>query len=439
MERKKHRYWIPALLVLLVLAFVFSERAGQKLKAKSTLTSALSSVFSQLEERFQDDPILLLAECYNPDGKYSADVEMTTNQELLGAIAYRLNVDVDLNAHHFRADGIARTSNQSIDLSMYLDPDFLAVTSEELSAGEYYGITYDTFCADFRKIPLLNFIVNDTVLARWDDALQRIQSQVRREYPQPQLPQFHEDELRKLLLGVAAMPCQLQKADILVGEQTLSCTELDYVLSGEQVTGILSQLTGEVFEKDCNAHFSFYLSGDALVRFTLSGTTGETPFRYCFDLNQNPLQDPLVLTGNYGTSKSLSVTVATQSTETRYAESWDIHSISQGKEQDHSFAFDWDIPSGALSFRSCQLADPILLTLRKAEHGLQLETQDLFSLLGLLSHEDRISPSAVPAVLTISKGSAIETPDYKNLDQWSMQDFLTLLAGAGSLVGIRLE
>ncbi len=439
MKKGKRRYWIPALALLLVLAVAFGCFAGRKIRAKSKLTSALNQVFSQLEERFRDDPLLIAAGCYNPEGKYTADMKAAVSQELLGTITYNMAVGADLKAHQVSAVGTAYTEKQAINLSLYLDPDFMAVSSDELVAGEYYGITYDTFASDIRKIPLLDFIINDTLLERWDASVQEIQEKISREYPRPQFPELHDKEIRKLLLGIAAMPCQLQKADIVMGENRLPCTELDYAIGGDQIGWVLSKLTGDMYESISDANFSFYLYENALVRFTLSGTAEETPFQYCFDLNLNPLHDPLTITGNHGTSQSLSVAVSTQSIENRYAESWDIHTISGGKEQDHSFAFDWDPRSGALSFRSRQLSSPLSLNFQKTENGLRLETEDLGFLMGRLLQEEEVHTSKTSGVLTISKGSAIETPPYKNLDTWSMQDFLTLLAGIGSLIGIRLE
>lgn len=438
---KKRRYWIPALMILLALAAIFGGAAGQKLSAKSRLTSALSQAFSQLETRFRDDPLLVLLETYDPEEKYTAALEAAANQEMLGTITYDMTVETNLKAHQLSAKGVAHTQNQEIGLSLYMDPDFIAVSSDELVAGEYYGITYDTFAADLRKIPLLNLIVSDTVLSRWDASLQSIRGYISREYPIPQIPQISKGEISKLLLGVAAMPCQLQKTDIVMGGKNLSCTELCYTISGEQVAWVLSRLTGNVYDSGSSFLFSFYLCEDALVRFSVSGMSEETPFRYCVDLNKNPLQDPLILTGSYGASQSLSVTVSTQCKENRYEEAWDIHTIEGGQEGDHSFSFDWNSQTGALEFRSSQLSHPLHLNFQKTENGLRIETQDLCSLFGLLLSEEvpSASRSRVPGSLTVSKGSAIETPTYRNLDQWSMQDFLTLLAGAGSLIGIRLE
>lgn len=439
---KKRRYWVPALLILLALGAVFVGAAGHKIRAKSRLTTALSQVFSQLEERFHNDPLLILLECYDSEGKYTAELEAAASQEMLGTITYKMTVEADLKAHRFAANGVAQTSREEMDLSLYMDPDFMAVSSDELVAGEYYGITYDTFAADFRKIPLLDFIVNDTVLSRWDAYVQTVHRQVCRDYPMPQIPQLSEGEIIKLLLGVAAMPCQLQSTDIVMGEKTLSCTELDYAINGEQIAWALSALTGEAFDSDTAFLFSFYLCEDALVRFSVSGTTGKTPFRYCVDLNQNPLQDPLTLTGSYGTAQSLSVTVSTRNSASRYEESWDIHTIREGEEQDHSFDLNWNLQTGALTFRSSQLALPITVNFQKSGDGLRLETQDLRSLLEPLLYPEAATSAAqskISGVVTISRGSAISKPAYKNLDQWSMQDFLTMLAGAGSLVGIRLE
>lgn len=439
---KKRRFWVPALLLLLALAAVFGGAAGRKIRAKSKLAAALSQVFSQLEDRFQNDPLGILLECYDPDGQYAVDLEAATSQDMLGTVTYKMTVNGDLKAHRFSAEGVAQTPREAIDLSLYLDPDFMAVSSDTLVAGAYYGITYDTFAADLRKIPMLDFIVNDGVLSRWDASVQTIRQLVCREYPIPQIPQLGEGELVKLLLGVAAMPCQLQSADIVMGERTLSCTQLDYAISGEQVAWAMSALTGESYDSGSSFLFSFYLCGDGLVRFTISGITGETPFRYCVDLNQNPLQDPLTLTGSYGSEKSLSVTVSTEQRDSRYEESWNIRTVGEGEERDCSFALNWNLQTGALTFRSPQLAAPVTVNFQKTENGLRLETQDLRSLLDPLFFLDTVpsvARSKIPGVLTIAKGTPIDTPAYKNLDQWSMQDFLTMLAGAGTLIGIRLE
>ena len=439
MKKGQRKFWIPALLTLLVLAAVFGCFAGQKIHAKSKLTSALNHVFSQLEERFDGDPLLILARCYHPEGQYTADLEAVTSQEPLGTITYNMRVDVDSKTHQVSADGIAHTESQEINLSLYLDPVFIAVSSDELVAGEYYGITYDTFAADIRKVPLLDFLISDTLIQRWDASMKEVQKKISKEYPQPQIPEFQEQEFRKLLLGVAAMPCQLQKTDIVMEGQTLECDELDYAIRADQTGWLLSKLAGEKHEGNIGANLSFYLYGDDLVRITLSGTAEETPFQYCVDLSLDPQHSPLTLTGSYGTSESLSVAVSTQSDENRYAESWDIHTVSEGTEQDHSFAFDWDPHSGLLNFRSGKLSAPLALVLQECENGLQLETKDLGFLMGLILQDEAVPTSRIPGVLTISKGSAIETPSYKNLDAWSMQDFLTLLASIGSLIGIRLE
>lgn len=439
MKKGKVKYWIPALLMLLALAAIFGGFAGRKIIFKSKLTSALNQVFSQLGKRFEDDPLLIVAKCYDPEGKYSTHMEAVARQELLGTITYNMTIDVDSKTHQIRTDGTAQSGKQTVDLLLYLDPDFMAVSSGELVAGEYYGITYDSFTSDLRKIPMLDFIVNDAVLERWDASIQEIQEKVSQEYPLPQLPELREEEIRKLLLGIAAMPCQLQKSEIIMDGKTLACTELDYTIGGEQIGRVLSKLIGDGYTGSTDVICSFYLYEDSLVRVAFSSAAGEDPFRYCVDLGLDPLHDPLSLTGNYGTSQSLSATVSTQSAENRYAESWDIHTVSEGKEQDHSFAFDWEPHSGLLNFRCGKLSAPLSLILQGNENGLRLETKDLGFLIGLLLQEEEAHSSQISGVLTISKGAAIEAPAYKNLDAWSMQDFLTLLAGVGSLMGIRLD
>ena len=74
--------------------------------------------------------------------------------------------------------------------------------------------------------------------------------------------------------------------------------------------------------------------------------------------------------------------------------------------------------------------EAISLNLSEAESGFRVMTQDFGKLMGWSGDK------TYDCTMTIRKGSEISIPEYKNLDQWSLDDLKVLLGGIGSLIGI---
>ena len=115
MERKKRQWWLLGILAVLLLGIVgFAFRDAILIRAaqKAVLTSALNDLFSQLEQRFQGDPLLIVAGSLDPEGKYTIDMEMATEKELLGPVSYDMTLRTDGTAHQLFAEGTASTSSK---------------------------------------------------------------------------------------------------------------------------------------------------------------------------------------------------------------------------------------------------------------------------------------------------------------------------------------
>lgn len=446
MNRKSFKWLlllVPVLLIAVILAAVFWEAIVIRVAPKAVLTSALTKVFSQLEERFRDDPLLILARSFDPDGRYTADMQMKTEKELLGQITYDMTVQTDGTAHQLLATGTARTSSKALDLSVYMDADFMAVSSEGLVNGNYYGITYDTFASDLRKIPLLNVVVSDSLLSQWDDSVQGIQEKMSRTYALPKLPEASREDVQKLLLGMVAMPCQIEKCSILLNGDPVTCYKLDYSASGQQVSGVLSQITDGDFSEDVSVTASFYLYQNAVVKLLLICEAGESSMRYSLDLGLNPAEDVLTLQSienRNGQFEGMTVAVTTQNRGNCYAETWEGHKTSGGETSQISFAYEWDPESGDMLLTPDGSSESLSLNLTETEDGFRIVTNDFSRLMQAIIRDplSTSKASTVSCTMTVTKGSEIVTPAYKNLDQWSMEDFFTLLGGIGALIGINI-
>lgn len=133
MERKRCKWWIfPIILILLavIVATVFWDILAIYIAPKTVLREALVTVYSQLQQRFDGNPLFFSLNAIDPEGKQTVTVQLDTVNELIGDVCYNMTVQTD--AHKLLAEGIASTSAQDLDLSVYMDTEFIAVSSMDL-------------------------------------------------------------------------------------------------------------------------------------------------------------------------------------------------------------------------------------------------------------------------------------------------------------------
>ena len=444
MERKSREWWLLGILIVMllgILIFAFWDAILILVAPKAVLTSALNHLFSQLEQRFQGDPLRIVAGSLDPEGKYTINMKLETEKELLGPVTYDITLRTDGTAHQLLADGTVCTSSKAVDLSMYFDADFMAVSSEDLVKGQYYGITYDTFAADMHKIPLLNFLISDSLLQKWESSIQKIQANMSRTYALPSLPELPNGDPRKALLGIAALSCKTQKCDIQLADTTVSGYKLDFSVSVQQMEKFFSTMTNGAKTRDGSAVVSFYLFQNSVVKISLLYEAEGSELQYSLDLGKNPLKDFLTLQGTQskdGEFDELAITVATQNGENRYTEIWNIQ---KGSDSSFFLTLVWNPLSGDMVLKTSVSAEPCLLNLVETENGFRITTDDLSRLICALSlNEQSVQKNnKVSCIMDVNKGSAVVTPAYKNLDQWTTEDFLALLNGVGSLLGINIQ
>lgn len=435
MKKQRSRWWVLAVVLLVVLTILISLLVWDRFAPKAVLTGALSEAFSQLESRFFGSPLMLLTDVYDAEGKYTVDVALTDERDLLGTVTYDMTVQTSGIDHQLSATGTAATQGTTLDLSIYLDQDFIAVSSTSLSDGVYYGIAYDSFPEDLRKIPLLQLVISDDLINQWDSSLQRIQEHMSRNYL---LPDISRKDYQSLLLGVAALPCTREKSTVNLDGATLTCDKLDIITTAEQLGQLPSVIAEKGFSQEAAITASFYLYENSLIKASVSLEEGSAMTQFSLNLGTNPLEDPISLQSIQRANdqeETLFVQVNTQREENRYAETWDV---KKGSE-DHSFAYEWNPKTGEMLLRSGNVSETVSLNLMETDEGLELTTDSLSKLLQAMSQEetawDRASTLGGCA-MTIKAGSQITTPGYKKLDQWAMEDFITLLSGIGSLFGI---
>ena len=433
----KGKWWlilIAVLAVALVLVLTCWDALVMRFAPKTVLTGAISQTIHALEERFHGDPMGIFLKNIEGQGRYTADMELKTVHPLLGETAYNMTLQTDFSAHRFLAEGRAEASGKALNLSLYLDENFLAVSSADLLQGNYYGITYDTFGADIRAIPMLRFLTPEATLQEWENSLLSIRAKVCRDIYLPEPPEISREDVNKLLLGVLALPCKVQREEITINGEPLPCRKLIYSASGAMVSEILGYVLDTRNAADCAVSAEFYLYEKTLVRVNLSGEAGENRLLCALDLGREVVQNPLVLqfvrTEN-GISSEKIITVDTQRTSETIAQHW----IFQKNGKKIPVAYRQDLLSGDMELTLEN--QPIHLNLRETDKGFRIETAEFGKFLSVLYPDDGAEKD-ISCTMTVRKGSDPKPPEYKNINAWSLDDFLVLLGGIGTFIGIKI-
>lgn len=437
----KRRKWIlfPTLLILTLVVVHHWDAIVLRVAPKAILGSSLNQVFEQLEKRFQENPLRILINTLDEESNYTADISMVTDNALLGTIAYDMKLQTSGTLHRIQAEGTATTATNLLDLKLYLDDRFLAVASQDLLNGKYYGITYDTFSKDIRSIPFLNFLVSDRVLEQWDTNIRMIQEQMKRSYVLPSLPKFSDEDLRKLLLGVLAWPCDVQEEFIHVPWATegVTCQAVHYQANGADVLSILKEAAGIPFDENATAEAVFYLNENTLIKLKLIYRYEGSTMTASVDFGKNPMSDVLFVQIQDQDEIELQeyfITVDTEKSEGRYTETW---KIAHADDEGSIYRYDWSPVTGEMRL-SGEDTETAYLNFAEIEQGFRIETEDLSALLGEFTKEPVIDISPGICTISVKKGSNTTLPPYQNLDQWSLDDLVILVSGIGSLFGIHI-
>lgn len=438
MERRR-KWWIfPVLLILLavIVAVSFWDVLAIYIAPKTVLREAFVCAYSQLQQRFDGNPLLFLLNAIDPEGKQTAAIRLDTANELIGDISYDMTVQTDV--HKLLAEGTASTSAQDLDLSFYMDTEFIAVSSMDLVGGSYYGITYDTFGEDIRSIPLLDWFIEERILDGWEALLMNIRDRMSRSYTVPQLPEISAEEVEKLTLGLLAIPSDIEKTTVQVNGETLQCHRITYTVSGTQVRDMLDQVMDVGKAESASVTATFYLSEKALVMADALVEAGENTTHFQVELGKNAQLDPLTLfywKSDGDAVNRFSAQVTSNNTQDSFAEKWHFLLGDQNTGKETDIAYHWDAITGNMTLRVNNGASAAL-NLTEAGEGFRLETDDFAQLVSAVAENAQLDlKNAGHCILTVRKGTGLTAPDYKNLDQWSLEDFLTLLSGISSLVG----
>lgn len=438
--RGKRALAIVLVVVLGAAAGFLGFHAFCRFKQKMELSAAVSAACGELEQRLSGSPLALLRDFAEPNCKFTADAKLQQETAYFGPVAYDLTIQTDGGTHRLLAQGTADTGGTPLELAVYLDENFAAVSSEELVQGRFYGIAYDTFREDIRQIPFLELLVGDELMEDWDGALQSIRTSISRDYRIPQVPQIQWDTIKSSLQGLAAMPCKTEAADLPLNGAVYPCQKFSFQVSGPKAADAASFISGTTYSEGTVLSAEFYIYEKKLLKAELCSMAGEDTAQFQMEFGVSPSASPLKFSGSWEAGEevgAVEISLDTEPLDVGIRDSWVLQKTENGAKEAAAFSYDWDSDSGYLNLR-LKGAEPIAVTLSKTDRGLRVVSKDFAQLMDQITQREG-SGQQISCDLVLRTGSQISVPEYKKIDTWSLEDFYALVLGVGSLFGIRLQ
>lgn len=398
---------------------------------KAVLTTALSDTLTDLDIRFRYNPVRNLLGQYSPEGRYDATVKLKTDTQHLGPISCDLRVQTDLLAHQAQASGTIGTSGGNLNLSVYLNDTYLALSSQELVNGKYYGLTYDTFASDLERFPLARLLIPESTMTMWENSLEDIQAIMGRPF---RAPQITEQDVRLLIAGILLLDSRVTP-ETLDGQK---CFKITYAAQGEEVCDLLSNVLSTEGSATGQITASFYLLNRNLIRVEILGSAGENTVAFSLDLGEQCLNNDLRITivrKEKGSAASADMTISTASAGTTYRETVSCELTTDMDISRTAVSYTWDSNNGDMIL-AWNDSLPVRMNVSQTDAGLQIVTEDFAQVMHILAGKKGENTRQISAAVALCPGAPVTVPEYTNLDQWSYEDLMILLKGLGGLLGL---
>jgi len=434
---KKKWFWIVMVLLLagVVLAFSFWDVIVIYTAPKSVLSKALNNAMEDLVSRFESSPVSILSGHLDSKGQYTGVMRLQTSNPMLGPVNYDMTVRADTHENRISAEGVVCTEQNDLDMSVYLDREFMALSSEDLLKGAYYGITYKTFPEDIRSIPLISMFIGENVLTQWDASVSSIAKSMNATYQAPEVPQLSSEDVLKAMTAVMLLPSKVEQVEMPVWGVTDRCYRISYSAKGEQVGQVLGYLMDAGDGSDAQVIASFYIWDEQLLMMHVQGNVGDNSIRCALEFMDSPVTRTIRFAIKKGMEEEgFCLRHKAQSSDGYLHETWSMYPNFEAAGEGNVFQYRWEPTKGEMVISA---KPSVTLNISETEDGLQIQTDHFEWLLDAVSG-DTPDPDAesIACTIQLKKGAVIATPEYKNLSQWSLDDLLVLLGGFGSLIGI---
>ncbi len=409
MPVKKLRYWILAVLLVVIVTFL------AYLASKAVMVSQIITGCRQLYARFEEDPAWPALKLISQSEKYSIDLELNGGEK-----QWNLSILTDRLCHQLFSEGTVSMDESDWDFTAYLDDRVMAVSSQKLLQGNCYGITYDTFLADLEKIPFLGLFSDSDVFLRCEEGLKQIQERMGRDCAVLPIPDLPELDVKQLALGLLLAPHQWERRCI----DSANCCVMSYPISGALLS---TWIPGWEGARDSWGSISFYLKEGSLIliRANCHSPIGNADF--VIQMEESWGKGSLCFAASIEDRYArLEISPREEKGRGWVSENWRIHYGGQMWEMEYTR----NTTDGKMNLSACNTA----LRLHMAEKTLYIESGDFSELISWVT--DRRPETPVDGTIAVRCGTEISKPSYKKFNQMSWEDYAILIEAIGKLANM---
>lgn len=426
--KKQRKWWIIPLViiaVILIIAALLWPTLKVYLAPKTVLTAALTNTYANLEDRFANSPLKLISDTLDPENGNTMELNLDTSNDLLGTVQYDMNVEMEWNPRRILAQGQVSTQGKTMDLSLYLDANFAALSSASFLQGNFYGLTYNTFSQDIRSNELLSMMIGENTLNDWEESILELQSFMSESW---EMPSISESDLKNMLVGILTLKAEVGQESITANGTSENYFVISFETTGAEILSGLNYLRAELpidLKADEEVDISFWLKDDNVVRIEVEAENKE--------LDLFGIADGDLTIQYENNNENLCIRISTQQDRSHYQDT-----ITVTGTEAATIVYTWDLNSGDLTLNLTREGEQgsASANLTGTAEGFRIETADFEAFMHLLTGTEYSADS--PCTMTVTKGAAIETPLYKNFSEWSLEDLVTLIGGIGSLFGLKI-
>ena len=441
MKGKWARNVMILLAVVMPLLMLGRKSLTVRIAPKAVLYSALTKTMEQLQRRFENSLVDTLLEVTDTEGKYTAEVLIQPHENKQSASSYEVKIQTNAVNNQIAADATIISTENSVTLSCYVDPAYIALASDKLGNSNYYGITFSSFSDDIRSIPLLDFFISDKMIFQWNNTLLEIPLKINSLLPYFMFSSVSEQNFDNFVLGVLALPCEVERISLPTENEIWNCETLTYSFKGSEINHFMQE---KLVPETSEISVCFYLYRYQLVKVLVKYAADEQNILCEGFFGTNPLENDLRFTANWMQHSAAKYCVANVTKITDDAESADRWDVQLHEESDRGagsgFHVSYDGITGNMALDLIEKKEAVLLNIQRFGEGFQIRIEDVpvcLKGLGLdISFLQKLDESY--AEIFVYRGEDIRKPQYKNLDEWSLDDFWMLLTEAGSLLGIQI-
>lgn len=437
---KKKNLWV--LLAALIAVWgtavtVYWDTLVMYVAPQIPLTAAFQQVIDDLDARYQEGPLPIFLQGYDEGGLQTVQLELEDASGAKGA----LDVQVDLIQNQIFAEGTLPDETGLGELSLYLDRDYAALTSDKLLAGGFYGITYDTFGQDMQNVvgtletyaSYAAWILPRAQIQKLEEGMDTVRSSVREmtelvnslqgkmswEIDLPTVPKIDVEALKAAPTALWALRGKVCTKEMEIDGQKLPCYEVVYRVEGETAETLWGLISTEPFPENGMVQLNCVLYQKSLIQIELRAAAFDRQISGKLTLGENAKTDNLALEIN-------APEVGIISASLRQEGEWRALRLDET-----AISYQWDPQTGNLALQ-LPGRKAAAMKLSETEKGFRIESTQLDRLLKLNFLSDYTCTAAV------SRGASIQPPEFKKLDQWSIPDFLVLLNGLWGVIKNKL-